>query len=135
MKTTISQTAAAVQPLPPQLDDERRHTPGELLDGPEHSPDDEPMHVLLLQRDGEGMAERHMAKVCYGRDIEQIRANAKRLAHCWNCHDELVQALQYAEELIRVARNHFPKSMRDSDKFQLENTCAAIGSALHKAKG
>lgn len=48
---------------------------------------------------------------------------------------ELFEACRMAMELIRMVRNsrHFPKSMHNSDKFQLENACAAIGKAIHKA--
>jgi len=47
---------------------------------------------------------------------------------------QMLEALEYAAELIGVARKHFPKSMHNSDKFQLENTCATINKAIHKAK-
>ena len=48
---------------------------------------------------------------------------------------ELLEACEYAAGLIKIARQYFPKSMRNNDKFQLENTCAAIGGAIHKARG
>ena len=54
---------------------------------------------------------------------------AQRLDHA------IAAACEYAAELIRTARQHFPKSMRNADKFQLENTCATIGKAIAKAKG
>lgn len=47
---------------------------------------------------------------------------------------DLLQALDYAKELIPVARQYFPKSIRNPDKFQLENTCATIGKAIHNAE-
>ncbi len=46
---------------------------------------------------------------------------------------ELLEALKLAGELVSVARQHFPKSMHNSDKFQLEGTCVAIGAAIAKA--
>ncbi len=52
-----------------------------------------------------------------------------------NAHEAMLEALKEAEKIIRVARQYFPKSTRNSDKFSLENTCAAIGSAIHKAEG
>jgi hypothetical protein len=47
----------------------------------------------------------------------------------------MLEALKYAAEIIKTARQYFPKSVRNSDRFQLENTCAAIGSAIAKAEG
>lgn len=46
---------------------------------------------------------------------------------------DVLAALELADKLIRVARQHFPKSIKNSDRFQLENTCAAIRAALLKA--
>jgi len=48
---------------------------------------------------------------------------------------ELLEACKTAEKLIRVARNYFPKSMQNSDRFDLENACAAICKAIAKAEG
>lgn len=48
---------------------------------------------------------------------------------------ELLEALKYAEELTKVARQYFPKSIKNAHKFQLENTCAIIGKAIHKTEG
>ena len=45
----------------------------------------------------------------------------------------MLDALKYAEDLIRTARRYFPKSIRNSDKFNLENTNAAIVSAISLA--
>jgi CTP synthase (UTP-ammonia lyase) len=41
----------------------------------------------------------------------------------------LREALGMAAEVVEIARRYFPKSMHNSDKFQLEQTSAAI----HKA--
>jgi hypothetical protein len=46
----------------------------------------------------------------------------------------LLEALGYAMGLITIARRYFPKLITNSDKFQLENTCAAIGKAIFKAE-
>jgi hypothetical protein len=46
---------------------------------------------------------------------------------------ELLDALESALQLVEIARQYFPKSMRNSDKFNLENTCATIGTAIAKA--
>ncbi|HEX5426550.1 MAG TPA: hypothetical protein VFW94_23585 [Candidatus Acidoferrales bacterium] len=40
------------------------------------------------------------------------------------------EALDYAQKLIPTARRYFPKSIRNSDTFQLENACATLGSAI-----
>jgi len=47
----------------------------------------------------------------------------------------MLEALKYTQELICLARKYFPKSIRNSDRFRLESTNAAIGTALHAAKG
>ncbi len=60
-------------------------------------------------------------------EIDQ--ANARLIAAA----PELLEALKLAGELVSVARQHFPKSMHNSDKFQLEGTCVAIGAAIAKA--
>jgi hypothetical protein len=49
--------------------------------------------------------------------------------------NDMYEALKEADKLIKLARQYFPKSMHNPDKFQLENTCAAIGKALSKAEG
>jgi len=48
---------------------------------------------------------------------------------------EMLEALKYADKLIKTARQYFPKSIKNSDRFQLENTCATIGKAINKAEG
>ena len=48
---------------------------------------------------------------------------------------DMYEALALTKELIKVARSHFPKAIHNSDRFQLELTCAAIGKALAKAEG
>ena len=47
---------------------------------------------------------------------------------------ELLEALHASEKLIKTARNYFPKSIHNSDRFQLENTAAAVGKAIHNAE-
>lgn len=70
-----------------------------------------------------------------GHDENAMFKLARYIVRSVNCHDELVAALEYASELIKTGRQYFPKSIRDRDKFNLENTNAAIGKALAKAKG
>jgi len=47
----------------------------------------------------------------------------------------MLEALRYAAELIPTARRYFPKSVKFSDRFQLENVCATIGKAIAQAEG
>jgi len=81
---------------------------------------------------GDGLHVAEIRKSLYYKPYQkQERANAALIAAA----PDLLQALEYAAELIKIARNHFPKSMRNGDKFQLENTCATIGKAIAKARG
>lgn len=57
--------------------------------------------------------------------------NARLISAC----PDMYEALKYSAELIEVARQYFPKSIKTSDKFTLENTCATISKALAKAEG
>lgn len=65
------------------------------------------------------------------RTNEEIEANARLIAAA----PSMLSALEQAAELIRVARDHFPKRIRDRDKFHLEVTCAEVCRAIGKAKG
>jgi len=47
--------------------------------------------------------------------------------------DEMVEALKSARQFIRIASRRFPKSIRNSDKWELVKADAAIGNALQKA--
>jgi len=57
-------------------------------------------------------------------------ANARLIAAA----PELLEACKFALELIKTARNYFPKSIQNRDKFTLENTCATLGKAIHHAE-
>lgn len=48
---------------------------------------------------------------------------------------ELLEACKYAAELVKTARKYFPKSIKNSDRFSLENTCATINKAIARAEG
>jgi len=85
----------------------------------------------------------------YGATSEQAQANAELIVKAVNQHDELVDGMarlailntelvevaKYAQEVIRIARRYFPKSIKNRDRFNLENTCAAIGKTIFKAEG
>ena len=62
---------------------------------------------------------------------EELEANAHLIASA----PLMYEALKEADNLIKLARQYFPKSIRNSDTFQLETTCAAIGKAIAKVEG
>ncbi len=64
----------------------------------------------------------------YGPEHEAAR-------HLLEAAPEMLDALKYAAEIIKTARQYFPKSIKNRDTFALENTNAAIGKAIHKAEG
>ena len=43
-----------------------------------------------------------------------------------------LEALQLAAETLKTARRYFPKSIRNTDKYQLESTCATISKAIQE---
>jgi hypothetical protein len=47
----------------------------------------------------------------------------------------MYEALKEAYKLIELARQFFPKSIRNHNRFQLETTCATIGKTIAKAEG
>lgn len=67
-----------------------------------------------------------------GRGWEKKHEDAKNLA---DAAPDMVEALTYAAAIIKVARRYFPKSVSNHDRFDLENTNAAINKALAKARG
>lgn len=46
---------------------------------------------------------------------------------------ELLRACGEAQEIIRIARNYFPASIKNRDRFLLEVVNASLGTAIHKA--
>jgi len=58
-------------------------------------------------------------------------ANARLIAAA----PKMLDALKDAERLIGLAKNYFPKSIRNSDKFTLLNTGASITKAIYRAEG
>ena len=47
-----------------------------------------------------------------------------------NKEKELIEACKTALELVKLARNYFPKSIRNRDKFTLELAGVTIDKAL-----
>jgi hypothetical protein len=66
-----------------------------------------------------------LAEVQRQRDIARERLNKAAPA--------MLAALEAAAKLIPIARPYFPKSIRNSDRFNLELTCAAINAAIKEA--
>lgn len=64
-----------------------------------------------------------------GTPTKTAEANAKAIAAV----PDLLAALEEVQELIKTARQHFPKSVKNADRFKLELTSASISKALHKA--
>jgi len=64
-------------------------------------------------------------------EIDADKAADKRLA---DAAPEMLEALKYVRNLIGTSRQYFPKSIKNHDKFQLEQICAAVGAAIHKAE-
>lgn len=48
--------------------------------------------------------------------------------------NKMLAALKAADAIIKTARQYFPKSLHNSDKFSLELACAEIGEAIHQAE-
>ena len=57
-------------------------------------------------------------------------ANARLIAAA----PALLEALEYANELLTANRHRFPKSIQHRDRFALENTIAAFGKAIAAAR-
>lgn len=67
------------------------HTPGKLT-VQEREPGDK---VIVIEGEAKDYFVNLRCEVdCDDNDHDTAQANAKRLAHCWNCHDDLVAALQ-----------------------------------------
>ncbi len=68
----------------------------------------------------------------YGFEPYDTETSARRVAEKAAVEIEVLRAAcEQAQTFIRASRHRFPKSIRHSDKFALEQTCAALGSALH----
>lgn len=65
-------------------------------------------------------------------DVKQQQADNARLIAT---SPELLAACKMAAKLILTARQYYPKSMHNNNKFDLENTNATIMAAIAKAEG
>jgi hypothetical protein len=70
----------------------------------------------------------------YRERIATLRDEHRQLGPLFASAPEMLQALEFSAELIKLAREYFPKSIKNRDKFTLENACATIGTAIHHAK-
>ena len=62
-----------------------------------------------------------------------VRGEVGALVQRANAAPDLLEACERAAEIIKTARQYFPKSVRKSDKFDLENTNATVTAAIAKA--
>jgi hypothetical protein len=77
----------------------------------------------------------HPDMVYSGKHFGVCSLDSKEDARLISAAPDMYEALKEADKLIGLARQYFPKSMHNNDKFQLENTCAAIGKAIAKVEG
>lgn len=79
-------------------------------------------HLATFHRDGQTTTQVHPS-------AGEAEANARAIAAV----PDLLEALELARDLIKVARSRFPKSVKNPDTYKLCLADAAIGSALAKA--
>lgn len=65
---------------------------------------------------------------------EEAIANAERLVKCWNCHDELVDALEIADKALIVCLRYFLGTGPQPTPEQFADIPTKIQAALAKAK-
>ena len=73
----------------------------------------------------------HNGKERHTNMAQEAEANAKLIAAA----PALLEALEAASGTLSANRHRFPKSIKHSDRFALENTIAAIHAAIRLAKG
>lgn len=69
---------------------------------------------------------------------EQVRANPGAPSEEYvpaTVAGQLLEAAQLAAKVVKISRQYFPKSIKNSNLFQLENTNAAISRAIVEAEG
>jgi hypothetical protein len=75
---------------------------------------------------------------CFGEDwfvehVEPVGSLAAENERLRKVAETQMAALVYAQELVKVARRRFPKSVKHRDTFTLLNADAAISKAIHEA--
>jgi len=69
-------------------------------------------------------------------DISPENAEAAANARLIAAAPDLLAALESAAAMLRTARRYFPKSIRNRDRFSLENTLEnSVNKAIAAAKG
>ena len=94
-----------------------QHTPGPWRIGIQN------YHAIITGPHGLPVAR---TQACHDENWE---ANARLIAAA----PELLEALELAAKLVSTARRHFPKSIKHSDRFELELVSAQINKVMNKA--
>jgi hypothetical protein len=84
---------------------------------------------IIKKYAGPTMTEAQIKKIVHENEQWSNKARLEAAA------PDMLEALKDAESLVKIARQYFPKSIQNGNKFTLENTCAAIGKAIAKAEG
>jgi hypothetical protein len=72
---------------------------------------------------------------CAGENDAERTANAAEIARRWNCHDELVAALERAERQLSIAFNPSESPIVELCRSEAQLSCNQARAALAKAKG
>ena len=83
-----------------------------------------------INANGIGICEIYYGESVFVPDKEEAIDNARLIAAA----PDLLAAYKDVLDLIEIARQYFPKSIKNNDKFKLENTCATIRKAIDKAQ-
>ncbi len=102
-----------------------KHTPGPLKVFTAKK--DATLYIGVGDADGGGVLDTGFG---VWRDGPEALANAKRIVHTWNCHDDLVEALEIAMEWI----NGWDSAFCDDPEW-IDTDAPKIRAALAKARG
>ena len=70
----------------------------------------------------------------WDRNDARAQSNAAFIVKAVNAYQPMVDALKEAQKIISTARQYFPQSVQNADRFSLENTNATIGQAIASAE-